>query len=1372
MKKTSLLFLIGLVFSLACLLYFEPSKAQTKSSGEDSAPQQPVRLPGETRKLKGVPQTIRDAKAAGAQFDQRKLFQSSTKAITGDAQLSEVLSAGVVLNLNETAIKNILKENVGFLTLPLPDGKGGTIELELVKVDIFAPGFTVKTSDPTTEPLDESLGIHYRGIVKGNDHSLAAISIFNNEVMGFYSTEADGNSILGRLGGHNPTDKHILYAEKDLKVSSNFQCDTKDDGVTLPASVLQEPDEVAARCVRIYMEANYDLFLNKGSAANTTSYLTGMFNQSATLYSNEGLPVSISQIFVWTSPSPYTGTTSLEQLQQFQNFRTTFNGDLAHLLTLQSGFGGIAYRPGLCNTGSAYAFSAIDPTFNTVPTYSWTVEVFTHETGHNLGSPHTQSCAWNGDNTAIDGCAAPEGGNCPRPGLPPGGGTIMSYCHLTSVGINFTLGFGPQPRNVILNRFNTVTCLTDCGGGGGCTYSLSPASRNFTAAGGSGSVSVTTGNSCPWTATVNAPSLLEIVSRSQEENLMAQTSDPASRLGLTKAPETPQTVFLNSTPIIINDRTDDNAPPGTGSLYPSTINVSGMTGTITQVSVALNNLSHTYPDDVDVVLVGPGGQRAILMSDVGGGADVSGINLTFDQNGAALPDATLIPSGTFRPTNFNSDPALEPGGVDNFPSPGPGQSVYGSDLNLFNGSAPNGAWRLYVVDDIAVDSGTIATGWALGITTNGGGGGTSWINITSGSSGTGNGTVGYTVAANPGQAQRTGTITVNGQVHTVTQAGTGGGGCPSTLISPGQTINGSLTTLDCIFTGTTKYVDVYHFNGTAGQRIAVLMNSSAFDTYLYLVNSSNQTIAENDDGGGGTNSRIPAFSGFFTLPATGSYTILASSFYPDRTGAYSLSLVNETVCNFSISPTSQGFSSSGGNSSFNVATASGCAWSAVSNAGWITTSSSGSGNGTVNYTVAANSGTSQRTGTITVNGRTYTVTQSGASANVQVTVKTNPLGRSFTVDGTTYTSTRTFSWTSGTSHTIATSSPQNGSAGTRYVWSGWSDGGGISHNVAPTGSATYTANFSTQHFLTMNAGAGGIVSPGSGWYGVGTGVAISATPNAGFSFNSWTGSGSGSFTGANNPASVMMNGPISETAAFQTNATVYSISGTVKTGALGLSGVKLTLTGGAGFTPRTFTTTATGAYAFTALPAGRTYIVKPSKLGYGFTPASRTFTNLSMNQTPATASFPAVLKNYRSSVVKQILDLSTIDVPIVIADIDTITDLNVRIRLNHSYDADLDIYLVGPDGTIVELTTDNGLSGDNYGSGANSCASAPTIFDDAAPTLITAGLAPFATKFKPERPLSIFNGKSSRGTWKLRIIDDEDGDLGTLYCWELQFNRP
>jgi subtilisin family serine protease len=154
---------------------------------------------------------------------------------------------------------------------------------------------------------------------------------------------------------------------------------------------------------------------------------------------------------------------------------------------------------------------------------------------------------------------------------------------------------------------------------------------------------------------------------------------------------------------------------------------------------------------------------------------------------------------------------------------------------------------------------------------------------------------------------------------------------------------------------------------------------------------------------------------------------------------------------------------------------------------------------------------------------------------VQITAQTNPAGRSFSVDGTTYTSAQTFSWDPGSSHIIATTSPQNGATGVRYVWTSWTGGGAISHTVTPTTNKTYTANFNTQYFLTTSHGTGGTVTPGSAWKNSGAVVSIHATPASGYSFTNWTGSGTGSFTGTSNPASITMGGPITETATFTHN---------------------------------------------------------------------------------------------------------------------------------------------------------------------------------------------------------------------------------------------
>jgi hypothetical protein len=418
-----------------------------------------------------VPEMIGNAKSAGAEFERRELFQSGARSIAGDAQLSRVLTDATVLDLDRAAVRRVMTEDVEFLNLSLPDGRGGTVELELVKVNIFAPGFSVQTSKPTEQPVNEGLGVHYRGIVRGDDHSLAAISIFEHEVMGFFSTETGGNNVVGRLGGNNPADKHIVYAERDMKVSSPFHCETKDDATTsVPQSMLQAPDTPQANCVKIYEEANYDLYQNKGSVPAVNSFVTGIFNQSATLFNNDGVSIVLSQIFVWNSPSPITGaTTASQQMDQFFAARPTFNGDVPHLLALQLALAGVA-RGRVCNNG--HAISNILTTYENVPTYSWSVYCFTHETGHVLGSEHTHACFWNGNDTPIDGCGPAagypyEGGPCGTAPIPTSG-TIMSYCHLSpNPGINFANGFGPQPKAYIQNFIANVSCLTTCGAGVG-----------------------------------------------------------------------------------------------------------------------------------------------------------------------------------------------------------------------------------------------------------------------------------------------------------------------------------------------------------------------------------------------------------------------------------------------------------------------------------------------------------------------------------------------------------------------------------------------------------------------------------------------------------------------------------------------------------------------------------------------------------------------------------------------------------------------------------------------------------------------------------------------------------------------------------------
>lgn len=164
------------------------------------------------------------------------------------------------------------------------------------------------------------------------------------------------------------------------------------------------------------------------------------------------------------------------------------------------------------------------------------------------------------------------------------------------------------------------------------------------------------------------------------------------------------TTFCNTGVITAPD--SGNAVP-----YPSNVFVTGLSGQVTKVVASLRGLSHSTPIDLDVLLSGPTPTRnVILLSDAGGEAPVSNVNVTFDDAAAAAVPAPLV-SGTFRPTDL--DPAGSP--ADAFPVPAP--TVSGAtELSTFNGVTGNGTWSLWVRDDATGDAGSIAGGWCLTIT--------------------------------------------------------------------------------------------------------------------------------------------------------------------------------------------------------------------------------------------------------------------------------------------------------------------------------------------------------------------------------------------------------------------------------------------------------------------------------------------------------------------------------------------------------------------------------------------------------------------------------------------------------------------------------
>ncbi len=371
------------------------------------------------------------------------------------AEISNQVSEYQTMVLAPSVLSGIVKQEPNLLGLNLPT-TDGQVTLVLRKVEIFSPNFRLVTAS-NGDAITVNTGVHYRGVVAGSEGSTVSLSIFPDEVSGLIATK----NVEYNLGKSSVLGAHMLYPSDKLMIQNDAVCGTKEVGVDMSVLDKQLPNYKSgeSKCVQVYLETDYDVFQKRGTVQSVTQFISGMFNQVATLYENEEVVTTLSEVFIWDTESPYSATSSNGYLEDFRKYRTTFNGDVAHLVNMTGNLGGVAYVDVLCNTKYRYAFSSMYNNFQEVPTYSWSVNVFSHEMGHNLGSPHTHSCSWPGG--PIDNCYTPEGlcGSGPNP---ENGGTIMSYCHLTNEGVNFNNGFGLLPGDLIRAKVAEANCLSVC----------------------------------------------------------------------------------------------------------------------------------------------------------------------------------------------------------------------------------------------------------------------------------------------------------------------------------------------------------------------------------------------------------------------------------------------------------------------------------------------------------------------------------------------------------------------------------------------------------------------------------------------------------------------------------------------------------------------------------------------------------------------------------------------------------------------------------------------------------------------------------------------------------------------------------------------
>jgi all-beta uncharacterized protein len=280
--------------------------------------------------------------------------------------------------------------------------------------------------------------------------------------------------------------------------------------------------------------------------------------------------------------------------------------------------------------------------------------------------------------------------------------------------------------------------------------------------------------------------------------------------------------------------------------------------------------------------------------------------------------------------------------------------------------------------------------------------GTSWITIASGSSGTGNGSVGFTVGANSSSVARTGSLTIAGQALTVSQNGVG---C-SYSISP---VNGSVT--------------------AAGGSGSTTVTTPAGCTWTASGNATSWLAVTAGAAGSGSGTvTFSAAANTSTQSRTGTLTVAGQIFTVSQAAA---------ACTYGISPTSMTVPATAGTGSTNVSTTVGCAWSTTSNVSWITVGAGGSGDGpgTATISIAANTGSTTRSGSVTIAGRTLAVSQAGSTCSYSLTPTSQSLPATSGSSSTVLTTGSQCSWTARASNNWITLSSSSGTGGATIGYS-------------------------------------------------------------------------------------------------------------------------------------------------------------------------------------------------------------------------------------------------------------------------------------------------------------------------------------------------
>ena len=366
-------------------------------------------------------------------------------------------------------------------------------------IDIHSDSGRTRGQRPTTR--------YYRGVVSSDSGGLAFLEV-GDRVTGLVSQG-------GRITVISGTDS-CQVADIDHAAAGAYCVPSETRSQSAPAVPPGFQSSGVVYDISVAIETDHELFAKFGSSAALLDYVGRLFGVASAIYNRDvATNLRVAYVGIWTSaddPWSVEGST-LAASVEFSNYwhrnRANVNRSLAHFLSGRN-LAGIA-QGYLCsadvdlqngNWTGAYSFSgSILGVVSTIDSlYVWDALVVCHEIGHQCGANHTHCYS-----PPVDMCANWEAGCYSGPmSIPPEGGTIMSYCHtLGWSNVRLILGRTGERSQVVIDGMRSMieskaACLTLASS---CTYSVSPVNVSFPAAGGPGTVSITTDASCPWAAT-------------------------------------------------------------------------------------------------------------------------------------------------------------------------------------------------------------------------------------------------------------------------------------------------------------------------------------------------------------------------------------------------------------------------------------------------------------------------------------------------------------------------------------------------------------------------------------------------------------------------------------------------------------------------------------------------------------------------------------------------------------------------------------------------------------------------------------------------------------------------------------------------------